>query len=365
VKEALSPVEVAPAPEPRVAELPPALALHRFAALVSGEAARIYPVRGRLLMRAGDRLFSLAHGDMHREEELELALAGPDGHLDVGSIGGRYPDELFADRRVAAKGADPFVRQYVRLAHGKAIEIGRARHEAHMAAISALSNEIADIGGGRMIARVQIELAEADVAGWLEMVPAPAGASEQAPYGFKNLALPSFALVARADGSVVVPWPQSANQTRLLSWSGAAQVAETPIVIPDERVLGMFESSSGVLFLHTSAGLYEQVSGTWRRDEDAVDDAWPMIDGAVLFSRDDRPWVRSATGAVAQASWPTATIEGRSLAVRIADARCTREAGFWAFAADGLGLFHDRPPPALIDVAKLPSRARARHRSLP
>jgi hypothetical protein len=108
--------------------------------------------------------------------------------------------------------------------------------------------------------------------------------------------------------------------------------------------------------LLTSGALREQAGSGWRRVDGvpSIEDAWALPDGATLLvTQAGDALVRDAKGGLARASWPLDTIEGRKFAVKIDDAICTRDAGCWAVAGHGMGLYHDRAPGAVLDLSKL------------
>ncbi len=352
--------EVAPAP---------VLPLHRFAALVPGEPARLYALEKRFLLRAGDRLFSLAPGTMQREPELERALAGPSGHLEIGAVGGRYPDDIVADRRVQRPGKAPAYRQYVRVRRGAVTEIANTRAEADKRVESSVdgvthrldgtSTQIVRVAESRWIARFLYQPGMDSYAEWLDFVPRPASPIEEQLHQALGRG-ESELLLQRANGAVLASaWDE--RGIHLISWiNGVATAIETTAAFEvGETATRFVETTRGELFVRTTRGLHRQVAGAWKREaiDGEIDRVWPLPGGALLIVSNGEPLVRDAGGAIARASWPHASLQGRSFPVRFGDALCTSDAGFWAIADDGAGLYHDQAPSALVDVATLPPSA--------
>ncbi len=344
VVSAAAPLTVPP-PVPMAASLPeeaPApLPVHRFAAFEPGEKARLFAVRGRLLLRAGERIFSLSPGQMHREPALERALAG-----SPGSIGGRYPDGLVADRQITVAGERTTVRQYVRLAGGKVTEIARAQRAA-MDTASSPTLELVELPDHRLVASIRFDFSEDGPPSWFDFVPGPRP-PEVPLHGVGAVQGRSW-LVARADGAVALAAQTNSGGLQLLAWApGASRAVETKLAIhDDEWVEELLETTGGVLYVRTNQAFLRQAGKAWQREAAgaAIRRAWPWPGGGMLLvTTDGEPLLRDAHGTVTRASWPLLTVLGRQLQVSFADARCTREAGFWALAADGLGLYHDRAP---------------------
>lgn len=344
-------------PERALASVPedppaPPLPLHRFAALVPGQAATLFAVQGRLLLRAGRRIYSLSAGRMDREPLLEKAFDDARG-----AIGGRYPDALVADRQVKETGKSwTTARQYVRISGGKVTVIGKARQDAG-STISNPAQEVVALPDGRVLAWVDFEGGEGGSAlGFLDFSPASKGDVEAGLSGIAYANYRKPRLLLRSDGSVVTAWSPQDQPLTLWRWAkGAAAPSPTPIPEVGDGVIDLFESTRGELFVLTQKGLHRQAGASFQREAPGVPvlGAWPLPDGgALLLTEHLGAMVRDDKGRFSRASWPVVTIEGRKLPAILTDARCTREAGFWAVAADGLGLFHDRAPREIVDLSR-------------
>jgi hypothetical protein len=347
-----TPREIALEPEPPA---PPTLAMHRFAALVPGEQASLYDVGSRLILRAGNRLFTLSPGAMHRERELERALSRQ-GQLWFGAIGGDYPDALVADELVHPAGKDLPRRRYVRLRHGRAVEIAQAQDDPWHAEAN-LAYQLVALPSGRFLAVLPIYSFEAGTLQWLDFVAGPKGALEEALAGPGNGTGPSPSFIHGDDGALTMARIDYEKEVPLVTWpKGAGTPTRATVSIQEgERAKAHFRTTGGATLLVSDKAVYTaQADGSWRREEvlGDVTDAWPLPDGGALLATSQGPLVRDARGATARASWPRVTIEGRSLEARLAYAQSTKAAGFWAIAADGLGLFHDRAPTEVMDAGR-------------
>jgi hypothetical protein len=350
--------EAAPVPTPHeiAAELPPAeppvVPLQRFAALVPGERADLYDVGSRLILRAGNRLFSLSPGQMRRERDLERALSDH-GELRFGAIGGEYPDALVADQLIPARGENALPRRrYVRVRRGGVTEIARAPDDA-WAGQASQASEMVSLPGGRIVAVLPFYSGEWTM-WWLEFVGGAKGAIEETLEVPDRLSSASF--MRNPDGSrTMAGLALDGTSAPLLTWAkGARQPTRTTVTLQDgERPEALLRTTLGKAVLRTEKALYVEAEGGWKREAIAEDltQAWPLPDGGVLMVTTAGPVVRDAQGVTTRASWPSVTVEGRKVRARFASARSTPAVGFWAIAADGLGLFHDRAPGRLVDVA--------------
>jgi hypothetical protein len=296
----------------------PALPLHRFAALESGQLAEIHAVRGRLLLRAGQRLFSLSPGEMHREPALEQVLGEASSGLRFGALSGSYPDGIVADRSIHVPGEPTRVREYVRIAHGRAARIARA-HQDVSSSLSESALDLAELPDHRLVARIPWNQGP-DPASFLDFAPDAQG-PERAQQGFENMKPGGAFMVLRANGATALLTDLYGDAPVLLSWAPRARHAvQTKVARPSgERPSTLIETTSGVLFLITEQALYRQTNDEWKREDLGIkiSRAWPYPGGGLLLVSEGAPLLR---------------------------------------AADGLGLYHDTAPTEVVDVARLPLR---------
>lgn len=325
------PANVAPA-APIVEPTEPPPPLFRFGTFPEDEHVQLFALRGTPLLRVGARIFSLRAHEAKREPGLEKVLFDAAGKPWWHVLAGAFPGDLYADRVVAgATERDWPGAEVVRVTEGGLRPFGRLERA------SGVVHRMTVVPDGRVLVTAQQgDDFPSDVVPGL-----PEDGTFLRPCTF-------YGEPARfADGTVAVACgDRRGGPDRLLTFRpDAAPTLEEMPGIDGSSYSDLFVSPGGAL--HASSrhqgGIYARRPSGWV----ALERGAP---GTLAATR-DLHLERARPGAHAAVEL---TLHGRHLEVPASGFAHDPEGGVWALAESGLGLFHDRAPQRLVELA--PSR---------
>jgi hypothetical protein len=334
-----------PAPGPATtADASPPPPLHRFGSFPEEEEVQLFALRGTPLLRVGSRIHALGSDQAKREPGLEKVLLDDAGKPWWRVLAGAYPGDLVADRVVVAPGSagpgEPRV-EVVRVTEAGPRIVGALRRPAGPV------QHLTPLPDGRVLVTSQ-----AGDGVESEIVPA-AAADERI---LASCVFPGEA-VRSGDGSVTLACAdRRGGPSSLVTFRPGAAPTVEPMVGLDNAYLSLFTAPDGVL--HASdlgrGDLHARVARGWVKVERGAPGS--AAEARLLQLQHRRPGGRVPVDLVHR---------GRRLQVDATGLARDAGGGWWALAESGLGLFHDRAPPSVVELAPPRQATGARPADLP